>query len=167
MLQNEDEFLSLLLIVKFTVSNNLRNSCFLCKYANSSWGPVPLQLKNTNSYLRTYRWLISGLTSRSLLLVVNYCANIKKLCGSLQIAAATENTYYKMFPFSSKVFYLKSPNHALLSYVGISLKLLSYHWHIWQWHQKKQLYSSVSYLVITFHMLSIHINMRATRIISW
>ena len=125
MLQNEDEFLSLLLIVKFTVSNNLRNSCFLCKYANSSWGPVPLQLKSTNRYLRTYRWLISGLTSRSLLLVVNYCANIKKLCGSLQIPVATENTYYKMVPFSWEVFHPKSPDHALLSYVGISLKLLS------------------------------------------
>ena len=34
---------------------------------------------------------------------------------------------------------------------------MSYHWHIWQWHQKKQLYWSVSYLVITFHMLSIEI----------
>ena len=95
----------------------------------------------------------------------------KKLCGSLQIPAATENTYYKMFPFSSEVFYLKSPNHALLSYVGISLKLLSYHWHIWQWHQKKQLYWSVSYLVITFHMLSIeiyiYIYIYITRIIIW
>ena len=155
--KKDDEFLGLLLTVKFRENNNLRNSSFLCKYANISEGPVLLQIKNTHRYLRTYRWLISEWASRSFLLVMNYWVNIKKVCGDLKIPTATENTYYKMFPFSPEVFYPKSLNHALLSYVRISLKLLSYHWHIWQWHQKKQVYSSVSYLVITFHMLSIDI----------
>ena len=100
-LQKKDEFLGLLLTVKFRESNNLRNSSFLCKYANISAGPVLLQIKNTSRYLRTYRWLISEWASRSLFLVMNYCANIKKVCGDLKIPTATENTNYKMFPFSS------------------------------------------------------------------
>ena len=44
----KNKFLGLLLTVKFRESNNLRNSSFLCKYANISAGTVLLQIKNTH-----------------------------------------------------------------------------------------------------------------------